>query len=120
MPNHVHGIIEIVGADVRAENFPPLPPPQSPLGNIIRGFKIGVTKWFQTNKNFVKGKSIWQRNYWEHIIRNENEYHCIAQYILDNPQKWELDKLNNGTGNQVMETQAIYNEKSGVINGWEA
>ena len=51
---------------------------------------------------------LWQRNYWEHIIRNENEYQCIAQYIIDNPQKWAMDKLNGGTGNQVMEPQSQY------------
>ncbi|AMA48692.1 MULTISPECIES: transposase [Flavobacterium] len=36
---------------------------------------------------------IWQRNYWEHIIRNENAYHRISNYIINNPQKWENDKL---------------------------
>lgn len=38
---------------------------------------------------------IWQRNYWEHIIRNENEYQRIAQYIMNNPQKWDNDTLKN-------------------------
>nr|WP_317043969.1 hypothetical protein [Flavobacterium covae] len=36
---------------------------------------------------------MWQRNYWEHIIRNENAYHRISNYIINNPQKWENDKL---------------------------
>lgn len=36
---------------------------------------------------------IWQRNYWEHIIRNYNEYQRISQYIINNPQQWENDKL---------------------------
>lgn len=36
---------------------------------------------------------IWQRNYWEHIIRNDNEYQRISQYIINNPQQWENDKL---------------------------
>ncbi len=40
-------------------------------------------------------KRIWQRNYWEHIIRNEKEHQQIIQYIIDNPKKWALDKLNN-------------------------
>jgi len=36
---------------------------------------------------------LWQRNYWEHIIRNESELNRIREYIGDNPAKWELDKL---------------------------
>jgi putative transposase len=47
-------------------------------------------KWMQFD-----GK-LWQRNYWEHIIRKETEYNRIAQYIIDNPIKWENDKLNGG------------------------
>jgi len=53
-------------------------------------------------------RKLWQRNYWEYIIRNENEYHRIAQYIMDNPKKWAMDKLNGGAGNQVMESQSSY------------
>ena len=37
---------------------------------------------------------LWQRNYWEHIIRNENAYYRIAEYIINNPKKWDNDKLN--------------------------
>jgi len=38
---------------------------------------------------------IWQRNYWEHIIRNHDEYQRISEYIINNPQQWENDKLKN-------------------------
>lgn len=51
----------------------------------IRGVKTGGWKRFN-------GK-LWQRNYWEHIIRNEQSYHRIAQYIQDNPRNWETDRL---------------------------
>ena len=44
------------------------------------------------------GKILWQRNYWEHIIRNESEYGRIAEYIRNNPAKWELDRLYVGIG----------------------
>ena len=64
----------------------------------IRGVKN--KKWTRFN-----GK-LWQRNYWEHIIRNENAYQQIAQYIVNNPQKWENDKLNGGKGNVVMKSDA--------------
>ncbi|MEA3362370.1 MAG: transposase, partial [Thermodesulfobacteriota bacterium] len=60
-------------------------------------------------------KRIWQRNYWEHIVRNENEYKHIAQYIVDNPPKWDMDKLNGGDGNRVMEPLAQYNDEAWMI-----
>jgi len=121
MPNHIHGIIEIT---VGAKNFSPLPSPQpsfrSPsktIGSVVRGVKIGITKWFQRqfSNQYPVGKSIWQRNYWEHIIRNENEYNRITQYIINNPVKWENDKLNGGTGNIVMEPSAEYNYENWMV-----
>jgi REP element-mobilizing transposase RayT len=39
-------------------------------------------------------KKLWQRNYWEHIIRNENSYQNISNYIINNPSKWNEDVLN--------------------------
>ena len=40
------------------------------------------------------GLPVLQRNYYEHIIRNENEFNCIREYILNNPLKWQLDMEN--------------------------
>lgn len=119
MPNHVHGIISITmnvdGADydrgddgiaivVGAKNFSPLrdardeyPYPRGTsktIGSIIRGFKIGVTKWMRNNTNVYH---VWQRNYWEHIIRNENELNKIRTYIRNNPLNWQNDKLQSNS-----------------------
>jgi REP element-mobilizing transposase RayT len=117
MPNHVHGILVIVDAsvgeknvgannagaknvgakNVGAKNFSPLRSGQRPrgtsktIGSVIRGFKIGVTKWMRQNTEFYH---IWQRNYYEHIIRNENELNRIREYIANNPMKWEFDREN--------------------------
>lgn len=114
MPNHFHGIIEIVavGAKDLSPNLPPTtPPPTRPqgtsktIGSIIRGFKIGVTKIIRANtptnvlaNNYSprRQQSIWQRNYWEHIIRNDIEYDRIARYIINNAAQWEIDKFRNG------------------------
>jgi len=85
MPNHIHGIVETKN----------IPENRVPLGNIVRGFKTGVTKWFQQNMRYPVGTSVWQRNYWEHIIRNEQEHAHIAEYIINNPAKWDQDKLND-------------------------
>ena len=110
MPNHIHGIIELSDIiPVGAKNFSPLQmPQQSPLqmpqqspqpiipsspsktiGSIVRGFKIGVTTWMRQNTDIY---NVWQRNYYEHIIRNEKSYVRIAEYIINNPAKWTLDK----------------------------
>ncbi len=119
MPNHIHGIIEIkksmdvLDRDARNNvdihnnvdaSHPPSPQPHPSLsmhpssltnesirptgtsrtiGSIVRGFKIGVTKGIDY--------SPWQRNYYEHIIRDYLEYERIAEYIVQNPLKWEND-----------------------------
>jgi putative transposase len=62
------------------------------IGSIVRGFKIGVTKWMRQNSNV---HHVWQRNYYEHIIRDELSYIRIASYIIDNPEKWKDDKFYN-------------------------
>ena len=101
MPNHVHGIIEltdvVAGAtNVRAKNFSPLSrqsqfrSPSKTIGSIVRGFKIGVTKWMRQNTDIF---SVWQRNYYEHIIRNAKSYENIAEYIITNPARWRDDNL---------------------------
>ena len=96
MPNHVHGIVIVNGVGV--ENFQPLHRenkfqhviPHS-LGSIIRGFKIGVTKWCRNNHC---GQFEWQRNFYDRIIRNEHSLQRIREYIRMNPLKWEHDRNN--------------------------
>ncbi len=117
MPNHVHGIIELVNDDnvVWVENFQPIQHhnesqrnefqkmiPRS-IGSIVKGFKIGVTKWFRINEDVSLGdgnfqpqqsqRKLWQRNYYEHIIRNQQSYQNISDYIIKNPEKWKGDKF---------------------------
>ena len=102
MPNHVHGIINIVKNNnegnqnvVGIQNFESLRVNKyqhiipGSIGAIIRGFKSGVTKWFRKN---TKIYTIWQRNYWEHIIRDEKDLNRSRQYIINNPLKWPDDK----------------------------
>ncbi len=110
-----------VGAqNVGAQNFVPLPPPPLPpnerisdfepqqnqfqkiiprsIGSIVRGYKIGVTKWFRNKRmegfeNF-QPQRVWQRNYYEHIIRDERSYQNISKYIINNPVNWKEDKFH--------------------------
>ncbi len=81
------------------------------LGDIVRGFKSSVTKRVRQLPN-MNDTRLWQRNYWEHIIRNENELNHIRNYIRHNPQKWETDQLYGGFGNQLIKTPAEYGKPS--------
>jgi len=89
MPNHMHGIIVI--DSVGANNYLPLHGTSKTIGAMVRGFKIGVTKWIRQNTLI---KPFWQRNYYEHIIRDARELKTIREYIQNNPLKWELDPEN--------------------------
>jgi len=102
MSNHIHGIIIIkqnVNFVVGNKNFCSLQVNKIPwqtklsksLSSIIRGFKIGVTKQCRKhNKNIV----IWQKSFYDHIIRNEESLDKIRQYIRDNPKNWNKDRNN--------------------------
>lgn len=96
MPNHIHGILMIENHDnVGANDYSPVSP-QRPngtsktIGAIIRRFKIGVTKWCHTNTNTPV---VWQRNYYEHIIRDDDDLNHIREYIINNPIDWNNDDL---------------------------
>ena len=65
-------------------------PKQGTISTIIRSYKSGLTKQLH-NDGFIG--PIWQRNYYEHIIRNEIELNKIREYIINNPVNWENDKL---------------------------
>jgi len=116
MPNHFHGIIQIinetgpitgntsvtVGADlcVCPNERCQLPKKGehtgSPLHRMIQWFKTMSTneyiKGVKNNDWRPFNKKLWQRNYYEHVIRNEKSYHQISQYIQTNPLKWQNDK----------------------------
>ncbi len=110
MPNHIHSIVELTDAtNAGAQNFVPVQENSQPqqrnefqkmiprsIGAIVKGYKIGVTKWFRNNSvgaNNDLPLRIWQRNYHEHIIRNEQSYQTISDYILNNPARWKDDKF---------------------------
>jgi REP element-mobilizing transposase RayT len=95
MPNHIHGIVRIVGAQHAA----PLPAARTPtvkpgsLGAVVRSFKSAATKRVNQIRR-TPGALVWQRNYYERVIRNEDELSSIREYTHLNPLKWELDHEN--------------------------
>ena len=121
MPNHVHAIIvkksTAVGADLCV-----CPPPKREMtanlcvdpgkhtGNMQEGEHIGsplhrIVQWFKTmtTNEYLRGiktlgwkpfdKRLWQRNYYEQIIRNDADYFLVTEYIKNNPKTWKNDKL---------------------------
>lgn len=124
MPNHIHCIIEIkkicddvsVGATLVVA--PIHEPNHTPNQNIITSNGLGATTRVAPTVSeiiaafksivtveYIHGikqfgwhpfdKKLWQRNYWEHIIRNSKSYENISNYIINNPVKWEIDSLYN-------------------------
>ena len=81
-------LVEDATGTYRADN--PLQSPSQTIGAIVRGFKSAVTKQVhELGSN--KYQKLWQRNYYEHIIRNEIAYNEISYYIITNPQHWKKD-----------------------------
>jgi REP element-mobilizing transposase RayT len=104
MPNHVHGIIVIMPThDVGATHASPRPnhdtptrprgPQRQSLGSIVGSFKSAVTKRINELRG-TPGAPVWQRNYYEHIIRNDDDMARIRKYIVNNPLQWALDREN--------------------------
>jgi REP element-mobilizing transposase RayT len=105
MPNHFHCIIKNVGADLRvcpeySENiFPAYNGGRGNLGEHTGSPLQRIMQWFKTmtTNDYIRNvkqngwqsfdKKLWQRGYYEHVIRNENDWLTAAQYILDNPLK---------------------------------
>lgn len=114
MPNHIHGIIVLGRGESNSPEYTrdstehensgefdsPLRSPSKNIGAIIRGYKSSVTKQIRMlNENGgdlpnLIPITVWQRNYYEHIIRNEQSYQTISNYIMNNPLKWNEDKFH--------------------------
>ncbi len=96
MPNHCHGIINItdtVGADLCVR-----PNPQArPIYEMVKWFKTMTTNEYirnvkQNHWELFEGK-LWQRDYYEQIVRDETSLRRIREYIANNPRQWPHDKL---------------------------
>ena len=104
MPNHLHGIVVIVDdraadevAPVGAHGRAPLQRPARSLGSLIAGYKAASAKRINILRG-SPGAPVWQRNYYEHIVRNERERDRIREYIRANPFNWDQDEYNPAVG----------------------
>lgn len=99
MPNHVHGIIVIVSGThaVGRTHASPLRvyrgPDRGSIGAIVGSYKSAVTKRINVLRG-KPGERVWQREYHDRIIRNDDEWERIRWYIRRNPEKWDSDRNN--------------------------
>lgn len=110
MPNHIHGLLGIFLTDeVAAEHVQPRNKYQhiikGSIGSIIRQYKASIKRWCNVNghNNFS-----WQRNYYERIVRNDDELNRIREYIITNPLKWNFDRDNIESENFNMDLDEYY------------
>jgi len=96
MPNHFHGIIMII-RELTVEADQCVRPPES-LSDIIKWFKTMTTNEYIRNvkdKNWKPfNRQLWQRSFYDRIIRNEKELNNVRAYIMNNPLRWEWEKEN--------------------------
>ena len=69
------------------------PPAPGTLSTIVRSFKSAATKAINQNRG-TPGQPVWQPNFHQHIVGNEEDVNGIRRHILDNPAQWELDEYN--------------------------
>lgn len=83
MPNHVHFIITNMG--------------DAYIPEVVRRFKAITSYQYHRIKRINDTKPLWQRNYYDRVIRDEREYMFVRNYIMMNPERWELDMLNDNS-----------------------
>lgn len=88
MPNHIHFIVSLSGERATARVAPT-------LGNVVGAYKsIAANEWRKyCQENNISAGTPWQRNYYEHVIRNEQDLFEVRNYIQNNPLQWQLDEL---------------------------
>lgn len=101
MPNHLHGIIQLKGSNTSKhkrkdqaliwtpEWMSAISPRAGSVSTIIRNYKAGVSR----EGRRILPKFAWHRGYHDHIIRSRRAYEAITQYILENPSKYQAQKV---------------------------
>jgi putative transposase len=90
MPNHLHGVVVITDESGDATN---ILMKRKPLGNLIGAFKTISTRHINELRG-SSGTPVWQRNYYEHVVRSDAVLRRVRDYIQTNPGNWSTDKEN--------------------------
>ncbi|MEI6754060.1 MAG: hypothetical protein WCK78_12960 [Paludibacter sp.] len=116
MPNHIHGIIDILPVEtlhatsVHATSLPTpeqmgrISPKRGSLGRVLGSYKSAVSN----KAHEIDATFDWQERFHDHIIRDADEYHRIKEYIMHNPENWEKDCFNNQRDNST-DTNSVTN-----------
>jgi putative transposase len=96
MPNHAHGVIVVPGRGTAcraptSEQFGK--PSVGSVPTIVRSYKSSVTRGINLVRG-APGTPVWQRNYYEHVVRNKAELAAIREYMQANPARWDDDENN--------------------------
>ena len=99
MPNHVHGIIQLLGDEYTSrdvacnvstsEHMSNISPKSGTLSTIVRSYKSAVTRSIRKHHH---PKFEWQPRFYDHVIRNDQSLNKIRQYINLNPKNWKRDR----------------------------
>ena len=92
MPNHVHGIVLLTDGQGRA-GLKPASTKRPSFTEVVRGFKTFSSRRINEMRD-RPGTPVWQRGFYEHVVRNERELDGIRRYIEGNPAKWAEDEDN--------------------------
>ena len=107
MPNHLHGILMLESVDETGQ--------AASATTIVGGFKSGVTKeWRLLSQDRMA--TIWQRGFYDRVIRDEDELRAVQEYIQNNPLRWELDR-DNPAWNHAGKADTLPWEKEGLAGG---
>jgi hypothetical protein len=96
-PDTAHARAQHTRARHDAPQRDPRKPPGIPrgaLGQVVASYKSAVTHLAYRDGLLPQGTPVWQRNYWDRVIRDDAEHERIAKYIRDNPANWKGDRFN--------------------------
>ena len=94
MPNHIHGLLCLESTGIPSESQRrPGELRRGSLGSVVGGFKASVTRIGRA-RGIVGPDSLWQRGFWEHIVRHRTALERIRRYIAENPSRWYCDAEN--------------------------
>jgi len=116
MPNHFHGIVHIAGTPFASAPKGAGRRPAPTLGDVIGSFKSLTTDGYIIGVRQLGWRGferrVWERNYYEHVIRNDDELDKIRQYIRHNPLMWTCDRYNP-------ESAVLVINDTGELMPWE-